>query len=66
MLDGDLDGEIKYLVLINNGLFDKICDRIKYLISEKNGITDSINHHFRKIRIYSYNSLPIENKIDFS
>ena len=66
MLDGDLDGEIKYLVLINNGLFDKICDRSKYLISEKNGITDSINHHFRKIRIYSYNSLPIENKIDFS
>ena len=66
MLDGDLDGEIKYLVLINNGLFDKICDRSKYLISEKNGIADSINHHFRKIRDYSYNSLPIENNIDFS
>ena len=27
--------EFKHLVLFDNGLFDKICDKIKYLISEK-------------------------------
>ena len=36
------------------------CDKIKYLISEKSGIADIINHIFGKIRINSYNSLPIE------
>ena len=35
---------------------------MKYLISEKSGITDSINHNFRKIRIDSYNYLPIVKK----
>ena len=60
-----LDGEIKHLVLFDHELFDKICDRIKHLISEKSGITDSINHNFRKIRIYSYNSLPIEEILTF-
>ena len=38
----------------------KICDKIKYLTSGKSGITDSINLNFGKIRIDSYNSLPIE------
>ena len=60
-----LHGGIKHLVLFDYGLFDKICDRIKYLISEKSGITDSINHNFRKIRIYSYNCLPIEKILTF-
>ena len=54
--------EFRYLVLLDNGLFDKICDKIKYLISEKSGITDSINHNFGKCRIDSYDSLPIEKK----
>ena len=60
-----LDGEIKHLLLFDYGLFDKICDRIKYLMSEKGGITDIINHNFRKIRIYSYNYLPIEKILTF-
>ena len=47
------------LVLFDYGSFDKICDRIKYLLSGKSGIIDSINHTFVKIRIESYNSLPI-------
>ena len=46
-------------------MFNKISDRTKYLISEKSGITDSINQSFRKIRIYSYNSLPIEKILTF-
>ena len=29
-------------------------------MSEKSGVTDRINHSFTKIRIDSYNSLPIE------
>ena len=53
-------GEFRYLVLLDNALCDEICETIKYLISEKSGITDSINHNFEKIRIDSYNSLPIK------
>ena len=53
------------LVLFAYGWFNKICDRIKYLISEISGITDSINHNFGKIRIDSYNSLPIEKILTF-
>ena len=56
---------IRYLVLFNHRLYDKIFDRIKYLISEKCGITESINHNFGRIRIDSYNSLPIEKILTF-
>ena len=44
---------------------DKICDKIKYLISRNSGITNSINHNFGKIRIDSYNSLPIKKMLTF-
>ena len=60
-----LDSEIKHLVLFDYGLFDKICDRIKYLLSERSGVTISFNRNFRKIRSYSYNSLPIEKVLTF-
>ena len=53
-------GKFRHLVLFDYGLFDKICDKIQYLMSEKSGVTDRINHSFTKIRIDSYNSLPIE------
>ena len=33
--------------------------------SEKSGITDSINHNFGRIRIDSYDSLPIEKLLTF-
>ena len=56
---------IRHLASFDCGWFDKICDRIKYLISEKNGITVSIYHNFPKIRIDSYNSLPIEKILTF-
>ena len=35
------------------------------LISAKGGITYSINHNFARIRIESYNSLPIEKTLTF-
>ena len=44
-------------------MFDKISDQIEYVISEKSGIADSINHNFRKIKIDSYNYLPIEKML---
>ena len=57
--------EFRHLVLFDNGLFDKICDKVKYLISEKSGIADSINHNFGEIRIDSCNYLPIEKMLTF-
>ena len=54
------DGEFRFLVLFDYGLFDEIYDKVKYLISKKSCITDSIIHNFGKIRIDSYNSLPSE------
>ena len=53
-------GEFRYLVLFNDGSFHKVCDKIKYFIGEKSDIRYSISHNFGKIRIGSYNSLPIE------
>ena len=55
---------IRYLVLFSYS-YDEICNRIKYLISEKSGITNSINYNFAKIRIDSYNSLPIQKTLTF-
>ena len=57
--------EIRYLVLLDYRWCDKICCRIKHLISEKCGITDSIKQNSGRIRIDSYNSLPIENILTF-
>ena len=55
-----LNGKIKHLILFDYGLFNEICDKIKYLISKKSNIINNINHNFGKIRIDSYNSLPIK------
>ena len=55
-----LDGKNKHLVLFDYGLFDKICEKIKYHISKKSGITNRINCNFGRIRIDSWNSLPVK------
>ena len=60
-----LDGKIKDLVLLDFGLPDKICDKVKYLISKKSGITNFINYNFVKIKIDSYNYLPIKKILTF-
>ena len=57
--------KIRYLVLFDYSYCNKICDKIKYLISEKSDITDCINHNFARIRIDSYDSLPIEKILTF-
>ena len=56
---------IRYLVLFAPERYNAIYDGINYLISEKSGITYSINHNFSRIRIDSYNSLPIEKALTF-
>ena len=57
--------EIRYLVILDHSQFHKICDKIKYLMSEKSGIKDNINCNLARIRIDSYNSLPIEKILTF-
>ena len=60
-----VDGVIKiydgiiYLELFGTGIYNAIYDRISYLISEKSDAKYIINHNFARIRIDSYNSLPI-------
>ena len=57
--------KVRYLVLFDYSHYDKTCDKIKYLVSKKCGITDSINHNFARIRMDSYDSLPIEKILAF-
>ena len=44
----------------------KFVIELNILQVKKSGALDSINHSFARIRIDSYNSLPIETNIDFS
>ena len=66
-----IDGFVKiydgigYLVTLGHSWFQKICDSIKYLINKKSNITDCVNHNFARIRVASYNSLPIEKILTF-
>ena len=57
--------KLNILILFDYGSFNKICDKIEYLISKKSDITNSINYNFVKIRIGSYNTLPIKKTITF-
>ena len=46
--------------------FDAIYDKIRYLISIKSGITYSISLYFAKIKVDSYDSLPIVKALTFN
>ena len=46
-------------------MYNAIFDRIDYLISKKSGIADNINRNFARIRIDSFNSLPIKKALAF-
>ena len=54
-----------YLVLFGPKTYEAIYDGIRYLISQKSGITYSADHNFTRIRIESYNFLPIEKTLTF-
>ena len=51
---------IRDLVLFGFESYVVIYNMIRYLTSEKSDFTGSINHNFARIRIDSYNYLPIE------
>ena len=53
------DGTI-YLVLISLEKYDAIYNRIRYLVSLKSGIAIFISHSYARIKIDSYDFLPLE------
>ena len=55
-----LDDGTRYLTLFGSEKYDAIYDRIKYLISLKNGIAYIFSYYFTKIKVDSYDFLPIE------
>ena len=57
-----IDNGIRYLVL-DHSRFDKICDSIKYLLVKKE-VLQIVLINFARIRIDSYNHLPIEKKLN--
>ena len=51
----------RYLILFGSEKYDSIYNRIRYLISAKSGITYITSHNDAKIKIDSYNFLPLKN-----
>ena len=56
----------RYLTLLGSGNYDAIYGRIRYILSLKGRITYIFSHYFAKIKIDSYDSLPIEKRIGFT
>ena len=54
-----------YLVLFGSKKYDFIYNKIWYLIGVKSGITYVISHNYAKIKIDSYDSLPLEETMTF-
>ena len=55
----------RYLVLFRSEKYGSICNRIRYLISVKSGVTYIISYNYAKIRVDSYNPLPLEKTANF-
>ena len=53
----------RYLTLFGSEKYDTIYNRIRYLMSLRGGITYIFSHYFTKIKIDSYDSLPIEKRL---
>ena len=53
----------RYLTLFCTEKYDAIYDRIKYLISLKSSITYIFSHYLAKLKVDSYDSLPIEKTL---
>ena len=49
----------RYLVLFESEKNDCIYNGIRYLTGVKSGITYAISHNYAKIKVDSYNSLPL-------
>ena len=55
----------RYLVLFGSENYDSIDNRIRYLINAKSGITYIIAYNYAKIKVDSYNYLPLKKTITF-
>ena len=53
----------RYLVLFGLEKYDAIDNRIRYVIIQKIGITYVISHDYVRIKIDSYDSLPLEKTL---
>ena len=56
----------RYLVLFGAKKFDSIHKSIRYLIGVKSGITYVFSHNYARIKVDSYDSLPLEKTIMLS
>ena len=50
----------RYLVIFDPEKYEVIYSKIRYLISQKIAITYDISHNYARIKINSYDSLPLE------
>ena len=57
-----INGEARYLRLFGSEKYDAIYERIWYRISLKSGVIYIFSHYFVKIKVDSYDSLPIEKR----
>ena len=55
----------RYLKSIGGEKYDFIYNRIRYLIVVKSSIKFVISHNYAKMKVDSYDSLPLEKNIDF-
>ena len=55
--------ETRYLTLFGSEKYDTIYNRIRYLVSLKSSIAYIFSHYFGKIKVDSYDSLPIEKRL---
>ena len=55
-----------YLLILVLEKYDVIYNRIRYLISLKSSMTDVFSHYYAKIKVNSYDSLPLEKNVDFA
>ena len=53
----------RYLTVFDSEKYDATYDKIKYLISLKSSTTHIFSHFFAKIKVDSYDSLPIEKRL---
>ena len=54
----------RYSTLFCSEKYDAICNRIRYLISLKDSILYVFSLYYAKMKVDSYNSLPIEKRLN--
>ena len=53
----------KFLVLFGPKRYDAIYNKIRYLIGVKSDTTYDLSHYYAKIKVDSYDSLPVEKTL---